>query len=246
LKRIVLAGSLGCLLLMLSVAELSTIAATLPISGFIPARIGTTATYQYEATESGTTGNVSVHTSFAITRISADEISLALQAPDGQRVIREALIGDDGSLQPFAPRNSPTPGPSATPTETPRHRPVPTITDSPAPRARTELPGIPEPVLELAPMLAAAVADGIYPRTWMHALNASDVPLVLSLSRSDSGPVSILVADGGGAGSVIHLEATAHDGKFVSARGTFRVVTSNMDQTKKVTVIWSITQVEGS
>jgi hypothetical protein len=244
--RIVFIGSLGCSLLMLLVAELSTIAATLPVSGFIPARVGTTATYQYEATQSGTTGNVSVHTSFAITRTAADEISLALQAPDGQRVTREALIGDDGSLQPFAPRNSPTPAPSATPTETPRRKPIPTITDSPVPRARTELPGIPEAVLELAPMLAAAGAEGAYPRTWTHALSASDVPFVMSLSRSDTGPVTILVADGGGAGNAIHLEATAHDGKFVSARGSFRVVTSNMDQTKTATVIWSITQVAGS
>lgn len=240
LSRIVFTGSLGCLLLMLLVGELSTVAATLPASGFIPARIGATATYQYEATESGTTGNASVHTSFAITRTAVDEISLALQATNGQRVTREALIGDDGSLQPFAPRNSPTPSPSATPTEAPRRRVIPTITDSPVPRMRTELPAIPEPVLELAAMLAAASADGTYPRTWMHGLNATDVPFVMSLSRSDSGPVSILVADGGGSGNMIHLEATARDGKFVSARGTFRVVTSNMDQTKTATTIWSI------
>gem|GEM_PF-4998922 len=234
------------MLLTPAAADSSAIAASLPVSGFIPARIGSTAAYQYEATESGTTGNVSVHASFTITRTAADEISLALQLPDGQRVIREALIGDDGSLQPFAPRNSPTPAPSATPTETPRRRVIPTITDSPVPRARTELPGIPEPVLELAPMLAASVPDGTYPRTWMHALSASDVAFVLSLSRSDNGPVCVLVADGGGSGNAIHIEATARDGKFVSARGTLRVVTSNMDQTKTATTIWSITQVAGT
>ena len=232
--------------MLLEAHELFAAAATVPTSGFIPARVGATATYQYDATESGTLGNMPIHTSLTITRTGADEISVMLKTADGRSDVREALIGDDGSLQPFAPRISATPSPSPTPHQAPRHRPIPTITDSPRPQAKHEPAGIPEPVLELASMLAATDADGTYPRTWRHSLSSSNVPFVLSLSRNDNGSVSVFVADGGGSGNLIHVEATVRDGKFVSARGTLQIVTSNMDQTQTSTNRWSITPSLGS
>jgi hypothetical protein len=234
------------LILAFQVPELSTDAATLPASGFIPARIGSTASYQYDATESGTSGNISIHTSLTISRTSADKLSVALKTADGKSAEREALIGDDGSLQPFAPRSLGTPSPSPTPTQAPRHRPIPTITESPRPKARHEPPAIPEPVLEVAAMLAAAETEGTYPRTWRHALDSSSVPFVLSLSRNENGPVSVFTADGGGSGNAIHVEAAVRDGRFVNARGTLQVVTSNMDQTATSTTTWSITPVSGT
>ncbi len=155
------------------------------------------------------------------------------------------MIGDDGSLQPFAPTvsGSAIGSPSVSPSAHPRIRhPVPTITDSPAPQPRHVAPAIPEPVSETASLLAAAAAEGSYPRTWTHALSSDAVPFVLSLSRSDNGGSTTFVADGGGSGNVIHIESSVRDGKFAGAHGTLRIVTSNMDQTQTTTTIWSLSR----
>jgi hypothetical protein len=222
-------------------SELSTAAATVPYSGFIPERVNATALYQYAATESGTAGDSSVHATVEITRTTPTGIAIALKTAIQPRHVFEAMIGADGSLEPFAPNATPLVTPSASPSAHPRARhPVATITDSPVRPPRREEPTIPEPILQLASLLAAVDSEGLYPRTWRYALSSSAVPFVLSLSRNENGTSTTFVADGGGSGNAIHIEATVRGGKFSEARGTLRIVTSNMDQTQATTTTWSL------
>lgn len=224
-------------------------AANSPIEyGFVPSSIGTVATYEYVAGNTGDgRASASVHSIVTITRISADEVRIAARQEGFQPSQPvTAMIRDDGSLDALA-RSAETATASPTPSGRPRIRhAVPTITDSPVPQQRRVAPAIPEPISETASLLAAAATEGSYPRTWTHALGNGSVPFVLSLSRNDEGTSSTFVADGGGSGNVIHIEATVRGGTFVRARGTLRVVTSNMDQTQTVTTIWSITPVPTS
>jgi hypothetical protein len=152
------------------------------------------------------------------------------------------MLGDDGSLQAFSTRDlGATASPSPTPTATPRGKRTPEIVmASSSPRPVRQPEAIPEPISETAALLVAAAAEGRYPRTWTHTLAGSSVPYVLSLSRTDANGSSTFIADGGGSGNQIHIEATIRNGQFTDARGTLRVVTSDMDQTQTLTTVWSI------
>ena len=160
------------------------------------------------------------------------------------------MIREDGSLQAVS-RNAAASSASASPTPTarPRYRRAapatwtPTASPHPSEQQRNV---VPEPISQTAALLVAAASDGTFPRTWSHALSNDSVPFVLSLFRTDAGTSSTFVADGGGSGNLIHIEATVRDGRFQSAHGTLRVVTSNMDQTQTETTIWSITPVTPS
>jgi hypothetical protein len=91
-------------------------------------------------------------------------------------------------------------------------------------------------------MLSAAAAEGDFPRTWTYTLSGGNgAQYTLSLQKTDSGTSSLLIADGGILGNAIHIEATIRKGVFVGARGTLKLVTSDMDPTKITTTIWNLT-----
>ena len=234
------------LFLFLSLPALISATNASPLYGLVPSSIGSSSSYRYEASNSGNTSAGSVHAVVTITRMSDDEVRIdARQEGVQPRPPVTAMISEDGSLQALSRSAAgASASPSPTPTASPRQRRSAPATfvplSSPRPLERqSEI--VPEPISQTAALLTAAVAEGSYPRTWRHALNNNSVPFVLSLTRNDDGLSSTFVADGGGSGNLIHIEATLRQGKFVSAHGTLRVVTSDMDETQTVTTIWSIT-----
>jgi hypothetical protein len=224
----------------------------LPLYGYIPSGIGSSVSYRYEAS---TTGNASasgsVHAVVTVTRISDDEVRVDAHQ-EGVQASRPvtAMIREDGTLQALSQNAAgSTALPSPTPTASPRQRRSAPATFVPLASPRPSAPqreSVPEPISQTAALLTAAAAEGTFPRTWSHALSSNSVPFVLSLARNDDGASSTFVADGGGSGNLIHIEAIVRGGRFVSAHGTLRVVTSDMDQTQTLTTIWSITPAPSS
>ena len=218
--------------------------------GFLPDG-GRSVTYRYEAATTGFAGNASTGLLITLTRLGADEVVITVRSQRGPEISSTAMVMGDGSLQALPQRvaegalSSPSPGASPThkPARTPRSR-VATFVPLPEPSAgATPAPSVfPQALTEVASLLVAAGASGDFPRTWIFEPSQLAGPMTLSLSRVDSGQESTFVADGNGLGNLVHVECVVRSGTFALARGTTKVITSDMDQNQTSTTVWTLSR----
>ena len=211
---------------------------------FLPAKIGDTVTLTYEVQSPG----LSTHEIITLTRTAPNRLTVTITPEGGAPVAFFQPIGDDGALEPVEDTGvgsgaltTPAQGTVTTSTPLPRYprdpyaqrrrenAPRSSPEPSAAPRANAFTPQLPPQVAEIASMAVVASGPGSNQRTWTYASTPGTPPVKSTLTRTQAGTSTILVADGTGYGTTLHLECVFRDGTFVGARGTERVVLYGAD-----------------
>lgn len=235
------------------VAAAALIAADPPQSqsnfAFLPAKVGDSVTYRYEATESGSHSSGTTREAITLTRASSDDVAIDMLPNAARTAPTTAMIMEDGTLQAITPQEtpariaSPSPSPSAKGRarvprgSQPSFQPVLIPTAIPEARAR-----FPQALSEVLSLLVTAGAPGEFPRTWIFTPSTLSGPLTLSLSRSVDGERTTFVADGSALANSVHVEVIVRPDGFVGARGTTKIVVSNVDQTQLLTTSWTLSR----
>ena len=213
---------------------------------FVPPQVGDTVTYLYQA---HSTAGTEAREYVTLARTSAEQVTVALTPEIGQPVAFLETVESDGLLVPTTTSavtpfpDLPGASPSPAPTRQPGRRGYgrePQPQPSSEPRVNYAPPELPRQVLEIASLVVVASGPGASQRTWTFAATPGSPPVTLNLTRNVSGGDTLFVADGGGYGSAVHLEAIFRRGIFVGARGTERTVIYGVDPSQQPTTTWSL------
>ena len=180
----------------------------------IPARVGSSVSYHYDAIEAGPRGTTATRAVLTITRVVNDRVTITITPDDGRAAAVAARFGRDGALRPDYADGRSAPGPaggSPAASDIPLDRPLGGLPgDAPAP-SRYSVAGftrnveirtpIPESVRVLAALLASRPAAATNARTWPFAAavesSESSVPMTARAGESRGSETSV-VADGSG------------------------------------------------
>ena len=205
---------------------------------FLPAQIGDTVTLTYEVHSA----SVSTHELITLTRSATNRLTVTITPEGGAPVAFFQTVGDDGLLETAEPAIA-EPAGIATATPLPRYPRggdrhygnVPRTTAEPSgvPRQASFTPQLPPQVAQIASMVVVASGPGSNQRTWTFANTPGTPPVKSTLTRTTAGKSTILVADGAGYGTAIHLECVFRDGAFVGARGIERAIVYGVDPSQQ-------------
>lgn len=197
---------------------------TQPNPSLIPARVGGSVSYHYDAIETGQRGTTTTRAVLTITRVVNDRVTITVTPDEGPATAVAARLGRDGALRPdYADARSSAGragGGDAT-ADIPLDRPLGGLPGDAPGSSRYSVagftrnleirPAIPESVRVLAALLASRPAAGTNARTWPFAAavqsSESSVPMTGRAGEARASE-STVVADG--TGDV--LIAAARDG----------------------------------
>ena len=184
-----------------------------PNPSLIPARVGGSVSYHYDAIETGQRGTTTTRAVLTITRVVNDRVTITVTPDEGPATAVAARLGRDGVLRPdYADsRSSVGPAGGGPTSDIPMDRPLGGLPgDAPGPsrysvagftRNLEIRPAIPESVRVLAALLASRPAAGTNARTWPFAAavqsSESSVPMTGRAGEA-RGSETTVVADGSG------------------------------------------------
>ena len=187
---------------------------TPPMPSLIPARVGGSASYHYDAIETGPRGTTTTRAVLTITRVVNDRVTITVTPDEGPATAVAARLRRDGALRPdFAnARNSAGPGGGVAPApDIPLDRPLGGLPGDAPGASRDSVAGfttnfeirtpIRESVSVLAALLASRPAAATNARMWPFAASVqsseSGVPMTARAGET-RGTETTFVADGSG------------------------------------------------
>jgi uncharacterized membrane protein YgcG len=173
----------------------STALAPPPAPSLVPARVGGSVSYHYDAIETGPRGTTTTRAVLTLTRVVNDRVTITVTPDEGPATAVVARLGRDGALQADA-TNAPS-------SDIPMDRPLGGLPGDargfvPARAARV---AIPDSVRVLGALLASRPATGTNARTWPFAtvVQSSESSVAMTARAGDShGTETTLIADGSG------------------------------------------------
>lgn len=222
----------------------TAIAAT-PGFGFIPTQIGQSFTYRYETS--------TARSIVTLTLTAPDRLTVTFTPETGQPFAVAEAIGANGAFEAIStradaavpsyatsqPSQSPYDGRSAA-GQYSRHRGG---GQNQPPRQNAQRPAqqVPSAFAAVASMLATLDAPGISQRSWLFTPSPGAPPITMNLKETKANGQTIVVADGTGYGTALHIEATLYGNTFTSARGSEKQVTYGVDPSQQPTTTWTLT-----
>jgi len=173
----------------IATAALAPPPAPSPATSLIPAHVGGSVSYHYDAIETGPRGTTNTRAVLTLTRVVNDRVTITVTPDEGPATAVVARVGRDGAL-----RADSTDAPSS---DIPLDRPL-GAGFAPAREAHT---AIPESVRVLAALLASRPATSTNARTWPFAaiVQSSESSVAMTARAGEShGTETTVIADGSG------------------------------------------------
>jgi hypothetical protein len=158
-----------------------------PATSLIPAHVGGSVSYHYDAVETGPRGTTNTRAVLTLTRVVNDRVTITVTPDEGPATAVVARLGRDGALRADS---------GADASDIPLDRPLGGFT--PVREARA---AIPQSVRVLAALLASRPATGTSARTWPFAaaVGPSESSVAMTARAAEAhGTETTVVADGTG------------------------------------------------